>query len=83
MDWDLDLITPLHYVNLMLAQGVVFEDDLIIVPKRRQQSKANGAYSPKVSLVEGNQTKKIDLKSLRCICKYTEFFADLSLESKY
>jgi hypothetical protein len=72
-NFDLVIITPLHFVYSILSQGCVFEFSDSLVPKLFDN------YKPKKEpSLQMNDRKIITNKVLDSMKKYAEFFADLA-----
>lgn len=76
LNWNLVVLTPLHFMYSCLGMGIVSEIDRQC-NQSKDHVKANKENSS--SIFEESQTLiAVDPKTLRSVRKYAEFFADLS-----
>ncbi|CDW90558.1 n-terminal domain containing protein [Stylonychia lemnae] len=73
LNWDLIVITPLHFVYSITSQGCVFEQSDNVQLKIQNKNKLKTESSLQI-----REKRPINSKTLQNLRKYAEFFADLS-----
>jgi hypothetical protein len=74
-NWDLMILTPLHFVYSLSAMGFIFEgiDSIVVKQLQNQKGQKDNSISK-----QQQEKKPLTKKVAANARKYAEFFADLS-----
>ena len=78
LNWDLMVVTPLHYLYNYLYQGVIFAEDKQV--KKKDELGTQQFNSLPANGLRMSETVKLTERVIKNVRKYSEFFVDLSTQ---